>query len=50
MKIKETEICDCDKPEIREKYPKGCSLNQIIRCHGDQSINELLKHIELEEE
>jgi hypothetical protein len=50
MKIKETEKCVCDKLEIKEKHPQGCTLNQIIKCHGDQPINELLKHIQLEEE
>jgi len=50
MKMKETEECVCDKLEIKEKYPQGCSLNQIITCHGDQPINHLLKHIQLEEE
>ncbi|MFX1310895.1 MAG: hypothetical protein ACFE8C_14455 [Promethearchaeota archaeon] len=50
MNIKETEKCACDKPEIKEKHPLGCTLNQIIECHGDQPINELLKHIKLEEE
>ncbi len=50
MKLKKPEECACDKPEIKENFPEGCSLNQIIKCHGDQSINELLKHIQLEEE
>ncbi|MFX1571769.1 MAG: hypothetical protein ACFFB0_03395 [Promethearchaeota archaeon] len=50
MKLKEREECACDKPEIKEKHPHGCSLNQIIKCHGDQPINELFKHIQLEEE
>jgi hypothetical protein len=49
MKLKETEECACDKPEIKEKHPQGCTLNQIIKCHGDQPIDELLKHIQLEE-
>ena len=49
MKIKETEECACDKPEIKEAHPEGCTLNQIMKCHGDQSINEFLKHIQLEE-
>ncbi len=50
MKIKETEGCGCDKAEIKEKHLQGCTLNQIIKCHGDQPINELFKHIQLEEE
>ena len=50
MKIKETERCACDKPEIKEHHPEGCTLNQIIKCHGDQPINELLKHIQLDDE
>ena len=48
MKLKEEE-CDCTYPEIKEKHSYGCSLNQIIKCHGDQPLNELLKHIQLEE-
>ena len=51
MKIKEENECECDKPEVRDKFPKGhCSLNQIIKCHGDQPIDELLKHVQIEEE
>ena len=51
MKIKEVNECACDKPEVRDKFPGGhCSLNQIINCHGDQPINELLKHVQIEEE
>ncbi|MFW9945378.1 MAG: hypothetical protein ACFFBZ_15610 [Promethearchaeota archaeon] len=50
MKIKEIEEYACDKPEIKDKHPQGCTLNQIIKCHGDQPINELLKHIQLDEE
>lgn len=50
MKLKETEDCECDKPEIKINHPEGCTLNQIIKCHGEQSINEFLKHIQLEEE
>ena len=48
MKLKEEEW-DCIYPEIKEKHPCGCSLNQIIKCHGDQPLNELLKHIQHEE-
>ncbi|MFX1457078.1 MAG: hypothetical protein ACFFDB_17010 [Promethearchaeota archaeon] len=50
MKIEESEGCACDKPDIKENHPHGCTLNQIIKCHGDQPINELLKHIQVEEE
>ena len=51
MKIKEIEECECDKPDIKAKFPNGhCSLNQVIKCHGDQSIDELFKHIQLEDE
>ena len=47
MKIEE-KGCECTKPEIKEKYPEGCSLNQIIKCHGEQSINELFKHVKID--
>ena len=50
MKKKETKGCACIKPEIKDGHPQGCTLNQIIECHGDQPINELLKHVKLEEE
>jgi len=50
MKIKNIEDCECTKPEIKETFPNGCSLNQIIKCHGDQPVEEFLKHIELEKE
>lgn len=51
MKMKESE-CDCNHPEILKEHPKGCTLNQIIKCHGDQPFSELVKHIDfkLEEE
>ncbi len=49
MKLKNEE-CDCTQPEIKQQHPNGCTLNQIIKCHGDQPINELLKHIELDDE
>ncbi|MFX1392499.1 MAG: hypothetical protein ACFFAH_02890 [Promethearchaeota archaeon] len=49
MKIKDIEECDCNYPDIKDQHPQGCTLNQIIKCHGDQSINEILKHIKLEE-
>ncbi len=47
MKRKE-ETCDCSYPEIKEKHPSGCTLNQIIKCHGAQPLSELLRHLELE--
>lgn len=46
MKIKEQE-CDCSHPETNKNHPNGCSLNQVIKCHGNQPISELFKHIEL---
>lgn len=49
MNIKK-EGCDCDHPEILERHPNGCTLNQIMKCHGEQSINELFKHVQLEDE
>ncbi|MFX0070506.1 MAG: hypothetical protein ACFFAO_05380 [Candidatus Hermodarchaeota archaeon] len=42
--------CDCDKPEIRDKSPEGCTLNQIIKCHGDQPLKNIIKWIEEEQE
>ena len=48
MKINEEE-CNCTSPKIKEEHPQGCTLNQIIKCHGDQPIKEILKHIEPEE-
>jgi len=44
------EDCTCEKPDIKEKHPNGCSLNQILKCHGDQPIGELLKHVKIEKE
>ena len=49
MKLKDEE-CKCTSPEIKKNHPQGCTLNQVIKCHGDQPLNEILKHIELEEE
>ncbi|MFX1294669.1 MAG: hypothetical protein ACFFD2_07425 [Promethearchaeota archaeon] len=48
MKLKK-KSCKCDYPSIAKEYPKGCTLNQIIKCHGEESISELFKHIKLEE-
>jgi hypothetical protein len=50
MKIDESKDCACSKPDIKDKHPEGCTLNQIIKCHGDLPINELLKHVQSEEE
>lgn len=51
MKETESEGCACDRPEIRDQFPRGyCSLNQIIECHGDQPVYELFKHIQFKEE
>jgi hypothetical protein len=50
MKIKHSDECACDKPKIKEGSPKGCTLNQIIKCHGDQPIEEIFKHIQIEED
>lgn len=50
MNFKKKEECECNKPEIKAKFLNGCSLNQIIECHGDQPFNEILKHFELEKE
>jgi hypothetical protein len=50
MKINHSEKCDCDKPEIKKNFPKGCSLNQIIKCHGDQPIGEIFENLEIKEE
>ena len=48
MKLEE-EGCECTNLEIKEGSPKGCTLNQIIKCHGDQPINDILKHIQIKE-
>ncbi|MBD3194492.1 MAG: hypothetical protein GF317_05510 [Candidatus Lokiarchaeota archaeon] len=51
MIIKKSEGCACDKPHIKEKFEgRNCSLNQIIKCHGDQPIDELINHLEIETE
>ena len=51
MNIKKENEYVCYHTEVRDKFPGGhCSLNQIIKCHGDQPFNELLKHVQLEEE
>ena len=47
MKLKDEE-CEYNFPEIKKNHPQGCTLNQIIKCHGDQPLEELLKHIHLE--
>ena len=50
MKITHSEDCVCDKPDIKKNFPKGCTLNQILKCHGDEPIEEIFKNIEIEEE
>jgi hypothetical protein len=50
MKLKTNKKCDCSHPEIKETHPEGCTLNQIIKCHGEQPINKLLSHIPLKDE
>lgn len=36
MKIKHSDECACDKPEIK--------------CHGDQPIEDIFKYIQIEED
>ncbi|MFX1274749.1 MAG: hypothetical protein ACFFAT_06840 [Promethearchaeota archaeon] len=50
MKIEQVEDCECDHLDIKEKHPNGCTLNQIIKCHGDLPFEEILKHIKLNTE
>ncbi|MHA1491699.1 MAG: hypothetical protein ACTSRI_18840 [Promethearchaeota archaeon] len=40
--------CECDRPEISKDHPGGCTLNQIIKCHGDQPLKDILKCIQEE--
>ena len=48
MNIEASEEYECDHLDIKEKHPNGCTLNQIIKCHGDQPLGELLKHLKLD--
>lgn len=51
MKEKQSKECACNKPGIRDQFPRSsCSLNQIIECHGDQPVDEVLKHIKIKKE
>ena len=51
MEENHSEKCECDKPEIKDQFQRRCcSLNQIIKCHGDQPVDELLKHIDLKKD
>ncbi len=42
--------CNCTHPEISKGNPENCTLNQIIKCHGDQPFKDILKHFEEKEE
>jgi hypothetical protein len=33
---------ECNKPEISKGKPENCSLNQIIECHGNVALKEIL--------
>ncbi|HUW91032.1 MAG TPA: hypothetical protein VMV43_11025 [Candidatus Nanopelagicaceae bacterium] len=48
MKSKK-EGCECSHMNIKENHPEGCTLNQVIKCHGDQPLSEILKHIEMDD-
>ena len=37
--------CDCDHLEISQGEPGNCSLNQVIKCHGDMPMKELIPHM-----
>ena len=37
------EECNCDHPEISKGKPENCTLNQVIKCHGNQPIREVFK-------
>ncbi|MFX1237453.1 MAG: hypothetical protein ACFFAS_01180 [Promethearchaeota archaeon] len=45
-KKEEKEGCECDYPEISQNNPGNCSLNQIIKCHGEMSIRDLASHFQ----
>lgn len=38
------EVCECDKPEIRDSFKEGfCSQEQTIKCHGQEFLEKLKK-------
>ena len=53
MEKKKSEGCQCAQDECdhaKIENPGDCTLNQVIKCHGDQPIRELFKHLELDKE
>ena len=32
--------CECDKPEILEKFKGKCSEEQTIKCHGHAALEK----------
>ena len=39
----EEKECNCDKPEILAQNPEGCTLNQVIKCHGDEPFKVIIE-------
>ncbi|MFW9991736.1 MAG: hypothetical protein ACFFD4_06725 [Candidatus Odinarchaeota archaeon] len=35
--------CDCDKPEVKKSFKGKCSEEQIIKCHGKETLEQLKK-------
>ena len=53
MEKKKSEGCNCAQNECdhaKVENPGDCSLNQVIKCHGDQPIREIFKNLELGKE
>jgi len=40
----------CDHPEIKAEHKEGCSLNQMIKCHGNEPFKDLLKRTLIDED
>ncbi len=36
---------NCDHLEILKNFPCGCSLNQIIKCHGDDPFKGIAQKV-----
>ena len=40
----------CDHPDIKAEHKEGCTLNQMIKCHGNEPFKDLLKRTLIDED
>lgn len=42
--------CNCPEHENSKEKQEDCTLNQVIKCHGDEPLKEILSWFKNEKE